>query len=95
MTPQLPSLELIESNHQFPGQFTFKVIGDSRSDFASEALNSTLLALGETREINHSCRTSSAGKHTAITISVYLKSANEVHAVYRNLLEIKDVRALF
>ena len=95
MTPQLPSLELLESTHQFPGQFTFKVIGDSRADFTEDALKSTVLALGETREISHSSRTSSAGNHIAVTISVHVKSSHEVHAVYRNLLGINAIRALF
>lgn len=95
MSSQLPSIELIESVHRFPGDFTFKVIGDTRTDFAADALNSALAALGQDRMIQHSTRQSSAGKHTAVTLSVPVKNGQEVHAVYQKLLKIPGVRALF
>jgi putative lipoic acid-binding regulatory protein len=95
MTPQLPSLELIESIHKFPGDFTFKIIGDSRSDFAADALNAALAALGRDRDVQHSSRQSAAGNHTSVTLSVPVKNGSEVHAVYQELLKIPGVRALF
>jgi putative lipoic acid-binding regulatory protein len=95
MTPQLPSLDLIEKMHQFPGPFTFKVIGDSREDFVAEALTLTMDALGDDRDFTHSSRSSSAGNHLAITLAVRMHSAKEVHAVYKNLLKLTGLRALF
>jgi|688.fasta_scaffold93371_3 putative lipoic acid-binding regulatory protein len=95
MSPQLPSIELIESIHKFPGEFTFKVIGDSRPDFAADALNSAFVALGQDRNVQHSARQSAAGNHTAVTLSVPVKNGEEVHAVYQELLKIPGVRALF
>lgn len=95
MTPQLPSIELLESIHKFPGDFTFKVIGDSRSDFAADALNSAFIALGQDRNVQHATRHSSAGNHTAVTLSVPVKNGREVHAVYQELLKIPGIRALF
>lgn len=95
MTPQLPSLELIESMHRFPGAFTFKIIGDARDDFVADALNLALTALGDEREFSHSIRHSSAGNHIALTLSVTIQNGAEVHAVYSNLLKIQGLRALF
>jgi len=95
MTAQLPNLELIEATHRFPCSFTFKVIGDSRSGFTEDALNLIVTALGEDRELSHTSRNSATGIHTAITISVHLKNADEVHAVYAELLKLTGLRALF
>jgi putative lipoic acid-binding regulatory protein len=95
MTVQLPSLELIEASHTFPGLYTFKIIGDSRDDFVADALTQAMAAIGQDREFNHSIRASSSGNHTALTLSVRLENAREVHAVYEKLLKIKGIRALF
>ena len=95
MTPQLPSLELIEKLHQFPGPFTFKVIGDARQDFVAEALTLAMTALGDDREFSHSSRTSAAGNHVAVTLAIRMQHPHEVHAVYTYLLKLSGLRALF
>jgi putative lipoic acid-binding regulatory protein len=95
MTPQLPDIELIKSMHQFPGAFTFKVIGDSRQDFVADALNQVMSAVAGERAMNHSTRNSAAGNHVAVTVSVKVETAEEVHAIYRNLLSVSGLRALF
>jgi putative lipoic acid-binding regulatory protein len=95
MTPQLPSLELIKSMHTFPGAFIFKIIGDARDGFVAEALTLSMDALGDDREFTHTFRASSASKHLAITLSIFIRDANEVHAVYKNLMKLSGLRALF
>jgi putative lipoic acid-binding regulatory protein len=95
MTPQLPSLELIESQHSFPGPYIFKVIGDHREDFVADALSLALNSLGDDRDFQHSTRPSKSGQHLALTLSLTLNSAAEVHGVYENLLKLNGLRALF
>jgi putative lipoic acid-binding regulatory protein len=95
MTTQLPNLELIASTHEFPGPFTFKIIGDAREDFVAEALTLAIAALGDDREFTHSTRVSSGGNHIALTLAVRMHNAEEVHAVYNNLLRLTGLRALF
>jgi uncharacterized protein len=95
MTANLPSVALLESTHKFPGIFTFKVIGDTRSDLTTDTLNSANAALGQNRDIKHSIRQSAAGSHTAITLNVPVHSALEIHAVYNELLKISGIRAIF
>lgn len=95
MTPQLPNLELLESQHKFPGPFMFKIIGDAREDFLADALNLTMSALKEDREFTHTTRKSSAGNHVAVTLSIRVESAQEVHSVYEKLLTMTGLRALF
>lgn len=95
MTPQLPSLELIESQHSFPGPYIFKVIGDNRDEFVADALSLAINALGEDRPFSHSTRPSRAANHIAVTLTVSLNNASEVHLVYENLLKLNGIRALF
>lgn len=95
MTAQLPSIELIESQHTFPGPYIFKVIGDNRDDFVGDALTLAINALGEDRACSHTTRTSAAGNHVALTLTIALISAAEVHLVYENLLKLTGIRALF
>jgi putative lipoic acid-binding regulatory protein len=95
MTPQLPNIELIKSQHKFPGLYTFKVIGDNREDFIADALTLAMNAIGEDRECSHTARESAAGNHVAVTLSIAFNSAEEVHRVYENLLKLKGIRALF
>ena len=95
MTPQLPNLELIEAHHKFPGPFTFKIIGDNREDFVADALTLCMAGLKDDREFTHSSRVSSAGNHIALTLSVRVETASEVHAVYEKLLTLTGLRALF
>lgn len=95
MTPQLPSLELIESQHSFPGPYIFKVIGDNRQDFVADALSLAVNALGDDRELRHSSRPSKAGNHLALTLTITLNNSEEVHLIYKNLLKLNGIRALF
>jgi putative lipoic acid-binding regulatory protein len=95
MSSQLPSLELLESMHTFPGPFIFKIIGNQRNDFLADALLLATGAIGEQRPSNHSIRISSGGQHIAVTLSIHLKTASEVHLIYANLLKLPGLKALF
>ena len=96
MKPHLPNIELIESQHKFPGTYLFKIIGDNYENFVTDALTLTLDALkDQDRACSHSSRLSAAGNHIALTLSVEVETAQEVHAIYEKLLELKGVRALF
>lgn len=95
MTPQLPNIELINSQHSFPGPYIFKIIGDNREEFLADALSLALTTLGEDREFSHTTRASKGGNHLAVTLSIVLNNAGEVHAVYESLLKLPGIRALF
>jgi putative lipoic acid-binding regulatory protein len=95
LSPQLPDLELIKTMHSFPGAFTFKVIGDFREDFLADTLNQVVAAVSSERSFTHSVRNSAAGNHIAVSLSVQVETADEVHAIYQKLLGLTGLRALF
>ena len=64
-------------------------------DFVADALNLCMSALKEDREFTHSSRVSAAGNHIALTLTIHVESASEVHAVYEKLLTMTGLRALF
>jgi uncharacterized protein len=97
MTPEirLPSLELLDTMHTFPGPFVFKIIGDSHDDFIGDALTLAMSALNHERECHHTSRKSSAGNHTSLTLTVHIESTHEVHLIYEKLLGLTGLRMLF
>jgi uncharacterized protein len=97
MTPnvRLPALELLDTMHSFPGPFVFKVIGDAHDDFVGDALTLAMSPLHHSREVNYTSRTTSGGRHTAVTLTIQIESAPEVHLVYEKLLTITGLKLLF
>lgn len=79
---QLPSIELLESTHQFPVAFTIKVIGHTQNDFVARILTAVRTVLDESVELPYTTRETSGGRHVAITIEPILDSAGQVLAVY-------------
>ncbi len=92
---QLPSVEVLEATHQFPLDFTFKIIGDSHPEFVSDVLNHAVAAIGPARTVEHSVRQSASGKHTSVTLKARCHTAHEVQGIYTELLKITGLRALF
>ncbi|MCX6123616.1 MAG: DUF493 domain-containing protein [Proteobacteria bacterium] len=93
--PKLPDLALLNEIHQFPTMFTFKVVGDHHEDFLTDVLNQVLIAVGDTRVIEHSVRLSAKGSHAAVSLNVHCLTADEVHVVYTRLLKVQGLRTLF
>ena len=97
MTPniRLPAIELLDTMHSFPGPFVFKVIGDAHDDFVGDALTLAMSPLHHNREVNYTSRSSSGGRHTAVTLTIQMETAQEVHLVYEKLLAITGLKLLF
>jgi len=93
--PALPSIQLLEAMHEFPTMFVFKAIGDFHADFVPEVLTQVTAALTGARRMSHRVRMSAAGNHAAVNVEVECFSALEVHDVYRHLLKVPGLRALF
>jgi len=74
---RLPPLELLESTHQFPGPYYFKVVG------VPGTLTETLIveALSPHAQSTQvmSTRLSSGGKHVSITVQGMMLNAHKVH----------------
>ena len=82
----LPSIELLESRHTFPGTYTFKVIGDASENFTARVISHVRDELGIDEDPPYSLRTAKGGKHVAITIEPTCNSAQQVLAIYSRLM---------
>ena len=91
---RFPSIELIEANHDFPGLYTFKAIGDAREDFAGRVLAAAKQATSPGIEPKVSVREADGGRHAAVTLEIQVASAIQVHAIYESLMKVAGLLVL-
>ncbi|MEZ6065913.1 MAG: DUF493 domain-containing protein [Planctomycetaceae bacterium] len=90
----LPALELLQSTHQFPGLYTFKAIGHAEDHFPGRVLAAVRSQLPSGSEPAFSTRTTSSGRHTAVTVEPAVESAEQVLDIYRALQEVEGLEML-
>ena len=88
---RLPAIELLESTHSFPCSYTFKVIGLAEGNFVGRVLHAVRRVLPEDAEPPFSSRQTAGGKHVSVTIEPTLETADDVLAVYRELVELQGL----
>lgn len=81
----LPSVELLEDTHEFPGPYSFKVIGRTEPGFVARVVAAVRDELEGEVDPQYSVRETSAGRHASVSIEVTVQSAWEVLAVYQRL----------
>ncbi len=84
----LPSVELLESRHIFPCQYTFKVIGASADNFAARVVAHVRDEMQLTEDPPFSFRAARNGLHIAITLEPHCESSQQVLAIYSRLTGI-------
>ena len=71
---------------QFPCEFCFKAVGRSTSTFLPNMLARVGAVLGrEVTDDEHSTRKSAQGKYESVTLRLWVRSGDEVYAVYAAL----------
>jgi putative lipoic acid-binding regulatory protein len=85
---ELPSIELLEATHQFPGRFIFKVIGRVDNGFAARVVAAVRDELAEEIDPPHSIREAAGGRHVAVTLEPTVTTARQVLAVYRRVRKL-------
>lgn len=88
---KLPPLDLLKANHSFPGPYTFKVIAESKEGLVSALIAELKTTLDWKFDPKHSVRNTAGGRHTAITLELVMRTADEVHTVYKILGKIEGV----
>ena len=88
---ELPSIELLESTHEFPGRFVFKVIGRVENGFAARVVAAVREELAREIDPPHSFREAVGGRHVAITLEPDVATAAQVLAVYRRVRAISGL----
>jgi len=87
----LPSIELLEDRHTFPGLYTFKVIGAVEEGFVGRAVVAVREAIGAEADPKFELRQTPSGRHVSITLEPNVESAEQVLAVYESLSKIEGV----
>ena len=91
----MPSIELLEQAHTFPGPYMFKVIGKAEGDFLARMVAMVRLELGLETDPPFHTRTSAGGRHLAITLEPFVASPQQVLAIYRRLRAAEGVLLLW
>jgi putative lipoic acid-binding regulatory protein len=82
---ELPAIALLESTHQFPGPYMFKVIGRPENGFVARAVAAVRDALEEPIDPPFKVRETPAGRHVSVTVTPIVQRAEQVLAVYRRV----------
>ena len=81
----LPNVELLESTHEFPGDYMFKVIGQDDDTLAARVRAAVVFELPEDHEPAMSVRRTASGRHMCVTIEPHVADAHQVLAIYRRI----------
>ena len=82
---ELPSIELLESIHQFPGPYVFKVIGRAEDGFVGRVVAAMRDELDQSLDPPYSLRQTSGGRHVAVTLEPTVQTARQVLDIYRRM----------
>lgn len=92
MTDHNALKEKLNSVHDFPCTYVFKVIGENSSDFMVRVVQAVVHVVGDPAELSMSTRESSGGKHMSVTLSVAVVDADTVLSIYDMLRKVEGVR---
>jgi putative lipoic acid-binding regulatory protein len=92
---ELPSIELLESIHCFPGLYLFKVIGRVENGFVGRVVAAVREELAAPVDPAYKVREAVGGRHVSVTLEPTVQTAHDVLAVYRRLRSLKGLVILF
>jgi len=81
----LPSIELLQKTHQFPGPYMFKVIGKVEDGFAARVVAAVREVLADTMDPPFRLREAVGGRHVSVTLEPTVQTAQQVLAVYQRI----------
>lgn len=88
---KIPTIDLLEERHDFPGEYIFKVIGSGEDGFVGKVIVAVRQALDCDADPPFRLRQTPSGRHVAITIKPHVTDAAQVMAIYRMLAEVGGV----
>jgi putative lipoic acid-binding regulatory protein len=91
----LPSIELLESGHVFPGPYMFKLIGKTENGFVGRAVAAVRDALEAPVDPPYRVRETAGGRHVSVTVVADVQTAEEVLAVYRRVHQLAGLVVLW
>ena len=84
----LPSEELLNSTHQFPGKFVFKAIGHSGGEFAASVIAAVRDSLSLDFDPPHELRQTPQGRHVSVTVEPWVEDAGQALDVYQRIRDL-------
>ncbi len=89
-----PSIELLESNHEFPGVYQIKAIGVASDDFQGRVIGAVVSEVVDGADLEYTVRETPGGRHVAVTLRINVQSAENVRAIYARLHELEGLTLL-
>ncbi len=89
-----PSVELLESNHSFPGTYQIKAIGLAADDFEGRVIAAALSELAAPGELDTVSRLTPGGRHVSLTLDITVQTAEQVRAIYARIREVAGLTLL-
>lgn len=86
-----PSVEILESQHDFPCPYVFKVIGKSDGRFTGRVISCVRDELQLELDPPYTLRNTKNGKHVSITLEPECEDAQKVLAIYSRLSGLDGV----
>ena len=84
-------LESLETNHEFPCEYTFKAIGGNPENFVREVLSVAAEELGVSGDPPHSVKQTPNGRHVSVTLAPVVESPQQVIKIYERLQALDDL----
>jgi uncharacterized protein len=92
--PTAEALKLLDEHHQFPGPFTFKVIGLWEDEFVSAVKEAAAGVLEKASDCKVSTRPSSKGRYVSISLEARIRDSAQVLEMYAALRKVEGVVVL-
>ena len=84
----VPSIELLESTHAFPGVYVFKVIGADDRSFAARVVSLIRDELELDEDPPFSINRTTSGRHLAVTVEPVVSQARQILDIYEGIREL-------
>jgi uncharacterized protein len=95
MTSPLPTFDLLEKTHLFPGPYAFKIIGKADDGFVGRVVAIVRDELLAELDPPYRVREAVGGRHLSVTLEPIVQSAQQVVAIYRRLGLVQGLVMLF
>ena len=88
------SMRLLEEYHEFPGSYTFKIIGPNYPEWFNQIKAAAESVLGDIGDSLKPSASSKNMRYMSLSLEVHVKSSAQVLEVYDVLKKVPDVKML-
>lgn len=87
-------VEKLQETHEFPGVYTFKIIGEIHT-LQKECIDGAVRNVVPNAMCTLTQRTSAGGRFVAWSMELYVQNADTVVDIYEQLMKLPGLRSLF